>query len=82
MQAGLLWFDNDPQRDVATKVLAAAQRYQERFGAAPDTCYVNHTATGGVVQALSWQGRPLHIVPSSRILAHHFWVGVETPQPA
>lgn len=77
MLTGLLWFDNDPHRELAAKVQDAAQRYREKFGAVPDTCYVNLTAVGGMEMVLPWQGRSLRVVPSGRILAHHFWVGVE-----
>lgn len=77
MRTGLLWFDDDPRRELALKVTEAAQRYQQKFGVAPDTCYVNPRAVNGQEQVLLWQGRPLRVVPSGRILAHHFWVGVE-----
>lgn len=77
MLTGLLWFDDDPRRDLAAKVAEAAQRYQQKFGVVPDTCYVNPRAVDGGERTLSWQGRPLRVVPSGHILAHHFWVGVE-----
>jgi len=75
--AGLLWFDDDPRRDLATKIAEAAQRYQQKFGVAPDTCYVNPRAVAEQEQVVAWQGRPLRVIPSGHILAHHFWVGVE-----
>ncbi len=76
MQTGLLWFDNDPQRGLTSKIEDAAKRSREKFGAAPDTCYVSqvewekHAAAGGA-------GSGLRVVPARNILPHHFWVGVE-----
>lgn len=79
MQAGLLWFDNDPNRALAAKIADAARRYREKFGVPPDTCYVNQAAlNGGASGPVSQPGDiPLRIIPAANILPHHFWVGVE-----
>lgn len=80
MQIGLLWFDNDPQRTLAAKVEDAARRYREKFGNAPDTCYVNQAELEAqkAVVAQAGASRPaLRVVPANNILPHHFWVGVE-----
>ncbi len=80
MQVGLLWFDNSPDRGLAAKIADAARRYQEKFGASPNTCYVNHAALAGTALAApvpSPLGAALRVVPSVYILPHHFWVGVE-----
>lgn len=71
MKVGLLWFDGDPKRSLETKIEAAAQRYQAKFGELPDTCYVN---PGTALPS------PLHIdlkvLPSDNMLPDHFLVGV------
>ncbi len=77
MFSGLLWFDNDPQRGLSAKVQDAALRYQEKFGVAPDTCYVNRAAVGDAEMVVPVRGLNLRVIPSGRILAHHFWVGVD-----
>jgi len=77
MQSGLLWFDNSPGRGLADKVADAARRYREKFGAAPDTCYVSTAALNGAALAIPYQGRTLRVLPAHNILPHHFWVGVE-----
>jgi hypothetical protein len=79
MQMGLLWFDSDPSRDVLAKARDAARRYREKFGAPPDTCYVNDGALHGEMSVrLEDAGSPaLRIVPADNILTHHFWVGIE-----
>lgn len=77
MQSGLLWFDNDPGRSLGSKVISAAQRYREKFGVAPDTCYVNACALPGKDAVIVWGEASLRVLPAPNILAHHFWVGVE-----
>jgi hypothetical protein len=80
MQTGLLWFDNDPNREMARKIEDAARRYKERFGVAPNICYVNQAALGEGELRLALQGNQaalLRVVPASNVLLHHFWVGVE-----
>ena len=79
MQMGLLWFDSDPGRDVLVKAQDAARRYRDKFGAPPDTCYVNIEALEAATSVgVGGAGSPaLRVVPSARILAHHFWVGIE-----
>lgn len=73
MQIGLLWFDNDPSREVAAKVEDAAQRYREKFGVPPNTCYVNQAAWTGDTSVST----TVRIIPVVNILPNHFWVGVE-----
>ncbi len=80
MQTGLLWFDNDPHRDTVLKIQEAARRYKEKFGVAPNTCYVNQADSGESELKLSLQGTQtasLRVIPASNVLLHHFWVGIE-----
>ncbi len=81
MQIGLLWFDNDPQRGLETKIVEAANRYSEKFGRLPDTCYVNQAELNSqsrVVALASTSIASLRVMPSHNILPHHFWVGIES----
>jgi hypothetical protein len=76
MNVGLLWFDGG-SRDLSQKVARAAKRYQNRFGAAPNVCYVNpDTLPNGEEQRI--QG--VWVRPSPRILQDHFWVGQEATE--
>lgn len=80
MQVGLLWFDSDPARGVAAKAVEAARRYREKFGAVPDTCYVNQAALAGgeLVVPLQPPGSAvLRLRPAANIRPNHFWIGVE-----
>ena len=80
MQVGLLWFDNDPHRGLASKIEDAARRYGEKFGRPPDTCYVNSllfNQGSGMIAAPDLPNQALRVVPAANILPHHFWVGEE-----
>lgn len=72
MKTGLLWYDDDPKRKVEEKVGHAAQRYQEKFGRAPDTCYLHPT----MLTQAQGTGQRVQIVGKPDILPHHFLVGV------
>jgi len=45
MKIGMLWFDNDKQTDLATKIQHAADYYQNKYGLRPNLCYVHPTMT-------------------------------------
>lgn len=47
MNIGLLWFDNDPQTALKTKVDRAADYYQRKYGRSPDLCVVHPSMLGG-----------------------------------
>jgi hypothetical protein len=71
MREGLLWFDDDPRRAIEDKVRQAAARYRQKFGAAPDVCYVNDRA----IDRAEVRVGDLRVMPASTVLPHHFWIG-------
>lgn len=72
MREGMLWFDNDPQRDLAQKVGRAADYYQRKHGRPANRCYVH---PGTIEEPMTVDGVEVAGLPS--VLRHHFWVGVE-----
>lgn len=83
MEVGLLWYDSDPQRKLEDKIGQAAQRYREKFGCWPNTCFVHPQAIkDGTEQELrvacQWQsGRAvIRVVTAPYVLLHHFWLGI------
>jgi len=76
MQSGLLWYDGEPTRTLAAKVTAGAERFAERFGVTPDTCYVSDSALKEGEVSIPFQGGNLRLVPARNILANHFWLGL------
>jgi len=71
MREGLLWFDDDPRRRIDEKVRLAAARYRQKFGVAPDVCYVNQR----MVDRAELRIGDVRVVPVSTVLPNHFWVG-------
>jgi hypothetical protein len=73
IREGLLWFDNDPHRDLSQKVGRAAQHYRRKFGRQPNVCYVHPSLLNGGPRKVD--GVQVAGLPS--VLKHHFWVGEE-----
>jgi hypothetical protein len=76
MQAGLLWYDSEPGRPIAAKAAAAAERFQEKFGVVPDTCYVSEKALKDGELTIPFHEGKLRLVPANNILLNHFWIGL------
>jgi hypothetical protein len=72
IQEGLLWFDDSPTRPVADKIGNAVQRYQQKYGHAPDVCYVHP----GQVKDRELSVGSVKVLPAPTVLPHHFWLGV------
>ena len=75
MKVGLLWYDDDPRRDLAEKIGRAARRYRQKFGTSPDVCYVHPSAlnNNGKVQKVG----KVRVAALPSVLRHHFWLGQE-----
>jgi hypothetical protein len=73
MKQGLLWFDNDAKGSLEEKIARAAERYHQKFGHQPDTCYVNPqmVSSQDIVTA-----KGERVVAAKNVLPHHFWLGV------
>lgn len=72
MTEGLLWLDDNPKRDIADKVSQAADRYREKFGQQPDTCYIHESQVNGIHEVAG-----VRLVGVHNVLRYHFWIGVE-----
>jgi len=75
MKEGLLWYDDNPGRDLAEKIRPAARRYRQKFGAAPEVCYVHPSTLGGNGRVKQVGG--VRVAPLPSVLRHHFWLGRE-----
>lgn len=76
MQKGLLWYDSEPGRPIAVKAAAAAERFQQKFGIVPDTCYVSSKALKEGELSIPFGEGQLRLIPANNILQHHFWIGL------
>jgi hypothetical protein len=72
MEIGLMWFDNDPKRDMETKIRQAAARYLAKHGQPANICYV-HPNMLKAEKAPEMDG--LEIRSNRYILHNHFWIG-------
>jgi len=74
MKQGLLWFDNDPRRSLEEKITQAAERYTQKFGQQPNTCYVNPQMVLG--KGKRKVVKKVRVVTAQNILLYHFWLGI------
>jgi hypothetical protein len=70
----LVWYDGDRKRPLRVKVEAAAERYQERFGAAPELVLLNPTQAGEEAEIA---GIPVRTTPL--VSPNHLYIGREEP---
>ncbi len=66
----LVWYDNDRKRSLTAKVTAAAERYRERFGAAPALVLINPAQAGEQEEIAGIPVRPTPLV-----LPNHLYIG-------
>ncbi len=89
MKSGLLWYDADPKKPIWDKIEEAAQRYYEKFGVQPNTCFINPAAMpqdGARPEKAETKranhhktvnlAAALNISAKSTILPNHIWLGV------
>jgi hypothetical protein len=69
---GLLWHDTR-DGDLASKVHAAAERYEEKFGVKLDTCHVHPVMLPK--RATPTRVGQIEVLGNASIMSDHFWVG-------
>lgn len=82
IREGLLWYDNDPKRGLDDKVLRAARRYQQKYGMAPNVCYVHPSVLADSGRSDHVDG--VHLAVLRSVLPNHYWLGNDEglPTPA
>jgi hypothetical protein len=75
VRSGLLWYDDDPERTLIDKVSRAVNRYERKYGLAPDVCFVHPSALSDDGSEKSADG--VLIAPLPTVLINHMWVGRE-----
>ncbi len=61
------WFDDTPKKSVMQKLTEAVERYEEKFGEAPNLCLVNAN------NITEYSGLEMRVADYVR--PNHFWVG-------
>ena len=78
MHTGLMWFDNDHQTALASKIKKASDYYNRKFGRRPHICLVNPSMLGDrTVDTIEESGRQITVRPYRPVLPGHLWIGVE-----
>ncbi len=82
MKIGMLWFDNDTNSDLPTKVERAASYYKGKYGQHPNICFV-HPSMAMVDQESKSNNQSLNagdieVRLTKSVLPHHFWIGIHT----
>ena len=74
MDTGLLWFDNDPKSDVLSKVQKAAAYYSQKYGEAPNLCFVHPS----MLPEIKAEAGEIAVCSNKTMLPTHFWIGVRS----
>ncbi|PKN88166.1 MAG: hypothetical protein CVU46_01820 [Chloroflexi bacterium HGW-Chloroflexi-8] len=74
MKTGMLWFDNDPQRNLIEKIHQAADYYQQKYGSQPTLCFV-HPKLKDIVFEI---GINMEVKFNLAISPDHIWIGTRT----
>ncbi len=74
MDSGMLWFDNNKQRDLTAKVSRAAEYYRKKYGQPPTLCFVHPSMVPNGDQKTA--AGKIEIRIASSVLPNHFWIGV------
>ena len=69
----MIWFDQDPNRDLAAMARQAARYYEKKYGTRPTACLFHPALAQGAPEEVD--GMALR--PSRGILPSHLWLGVE-----
>ncbi len=76
MKTGLLWFDDDPRKELEEKVQRAAVHYERKHGRPPNLCFVHPSALDGDGKQPIRKAGDVEIRTGRSVLPNHFWLGV------
>jgi hypothetical protein len=79
MDIGMLWFDNDKQADLRSKIERAAAYYRDKYGKMPNLCFVH--AGSQVAENHLTNSQGVEIRTSNTMLPNHFWIGINRQEP-
>jgi hypothetical protein len=73
MNAGMMWFDNDPKTPLAAKVIKAVQYYTNKYGRVPNLCLINPS----MLPEKAVEIASITVRPYRPVLPGHLWIGIE-----
>jgi hypothetical protein len=74
MKIGMLWFDNDPNTDLAEKIERAAAYYLGKYKQTPTMCFVHPTMLVGCQTPITI----VDVRANSAIQPNYLWLGVSS----
>jgi hypothetical protein len=72
MNAGMLWFDNDPRTGLSAKIKRAADYYHRKYGTTPNLCLVHPSM---LAEKTSEEGR-ITVRTYRPVLPGYLWIGL------
>ncbi len=72
MATGMIWFDNDPHKNINEKIIFAVQYYQEKFGSDPTLCFLNPKFRGKLIPSDSL----VEFDFNGGLSPDHIWIGL------
>lgn len=75
MDTGMLWFDNNLQEDIESKIDRAAILYQQKYGRKPDLCFVHPS----LLKKSSPRRTDMEIRAAGMVLPDYLWLGLKDP---
>ena len=75
---GMLWFDNDMQLVIFSKVQKAAAYYRNKYGEEPNLCFVHPS----MISDEKADAGSVEVWSNATVLPHHFWIGVHQSDAA
>jgi hypothetical protein len=72
MATGMIWFDNDPHKNINEKIKFAVQYYQNKFGSEPTLCFLNPKFEGKLLNSDS----EIEFNYNTGLSPDHIWIGL------
>jgi hypothetical protein len=89
MNAGMLWFDNDPKTALTAKIERAVDYYKHKYGRDPNLCLIhpkaleNPASESGagenpiIGKSVLSEVKGIVVRPYRPVLPGHLWIGIE-----
>ena len=72
MSTGMIWFDNDPHKNINEKVQYAIHYYQQKFGSVPTLCFLHPKFKDKQLEFFS----EIEFKYNRGLSPDHIWVGM------
>lgn len=82
MKIGMLWYEKGALESLSQKVQKAVDYYREKYGRAPNRCFVHPSmlpwpGQDGPVDEQSRLIGPVELIGSEQVRPNHFWIGFQ-----